>query len=145
MQVSSVPKSINPIIMAFNNCRWKLMGKKVDPDTRKPSLVCFKKWQIAGDAYHRFDRNMSGLVYWASLKATAESTNPEERVTTCVSCIPNIKVPESDCEQLPCGDFIHKTCLQKNEYRPPSCLTCISQRNMTAFQRREAGLTKSLP
>ncbi len=126
-----------PTTCAFNSCRWKWVGKKIDPRTRRPVVVRSDDWKIADDAYHRFDEDTSGVVNWLHLKIVTEPITSDE--FTCAVCLYE-HVPKYSCKALECGHQFHPSCIDNWLRENSTCPLCRAQSHMTVFQRREAGL-----
>ncbi len=128
-----------PTTCAFTNCRWKWVGKKIDPRTRLPVVLRSNGWNTADDAYHRFDEDTSGTVNWLHLKITTEPIKATRRETTCILCLRE-HVAESKCMALDCGHTFHPSCVDHWHTENSTCPLCRAQSHMTPFQKREAGL-----
>lgn len=59
-------KFVEPSTCGFNNCWWRYQGKKQNEEGEEPQ-ECSSDWRFANDAYHYFDQQTSGLVYWRQL------------------------------------------------------------------------------
>ncbi|CAF1131525.1 unnamed protein product [Adineta steineri] len=64
---------VNPVTCAFNNCEWRWEGTMQKSDDTEPEDVS-GDWQLADNAYHRFDENVSGTVGWLVLIIEAKAT-----------------------------------------------------------------------
>ena len=53
-------KLVQPVTCAFNNCRWKWTGLKLEPPSLPSLLKC--DWQEADDAYHIFKPDQGGIA-----------------------------------------------------------------------------------
>lgn len=98
---------VRPVTCAFNNCRWKWAGRKVEPLPNPPSVHRDKKWQTADDAYHLFKPNTggSGKAQWLTLTIYAE--DPKREPLVCTLCL----IPSSKgIDIYDCGHRLHKTC-----------------------------------
>ena len=100
-------KRVQPVTCAFNNCRWKWAGKKVEPFPNPPSEYRDRKWQVADDAYHLFKPNTGGggKAQWLALTIFAE--DPKIEPLYCSLCL----IPSSKgIDTYGCGHQLHKTC-----------------------------------
>ena len=68
-------KYVEPLTCAFNNCWWSWRGKKQVKEYEEPTF-CSGDWKYAGDAYHYFDENTSGMVQWRTLILEAAKHKP---------------------------------------------------------------------
>ncbi|CAF0798053.1 unnamed protein product [Rotaria sp. Silwood1] len=57
---------VQPTTCGFNNCWWRFEGMKRDGEG-KPPQFCQSDWKQADNAYHYFDKNISGEVTWLRL------------------------------------------------------------------------------
>lgn len=69
-------KYVNPATCGFNNCWWRYDGTK-DCENGPPQL-CSSDWTHADDAYHRFDKQESGIIIWRKLIFEAVKQRPLE-------------------------------------------------------------------
>ncbi len=141
------PKCASPVVpttCAFTNCKWKWVGKKIDPRTRRPVVLRSNGWNTADDAYHRFDEDTSGSVNWLHLKITTKDP-ARAHIDTCVVC--SREIFESSTGRIPghgkaleCGHKFHYFCNDNWLSVNSTCPLCRAQSHMMAFQRKEAGL-----
>ena len=116
---------VKPVTCAFNNCRWKWAGKKLEPFPNQPSEHRNKEWQIADDAYHLFKPNTDGggKVQWLTLTIFAEDHKREQ--LCCSLCL----IPSSKgIDIYGCGHQLHKMCAvsypPQTENMNSSCPRC---------------------
>ena len=138
-----------PTTCAFNSCRWKWVGKKMDPNTHRPIVVRSGthkigetkstvntypyNWTIADNAYHRFDEDTSGSINWLRLKITTESI--EDREITCALCLLERR-PREESKALQCGHEFHSACFDawSDIGSTATCPHCLALSHMTPFQ-----------
>lgn len=58
---------IDPVIVAFNNCEWKVAGTKRAHADAAPEAVDQQEWQVAGNCYERFKDDPTDQTIWSSL------------------------------------------------------------------------------
>lgn len=118
-------KNVQPVTCAFNNCRWKWAGRKLEPLPNPPSEHRDKKWQVADDAYHLFKPKSSGggKAQWLMLTIYTEDSKSDPIL--CTLClIPSCK----GIETYDCGCQLHITCVmshpKQGENLSTFCPTC---------------------
>ncbi len=124
---------------AFNNCRWKWVGKKVVSPSQPP-VVVRGDWKEADNAYHRFEERESGKAQWLLLKITTEdmeSTSSDQRL--CAVCLAFINKPEKT-STLPCNHTYHSQCIAEWLERSTTCPLCRAAASMTTLMKKAAGL-----
>jgi hypothetical protein len=58
---------IDPTIVAFNNCEWKVSGFKRASPGAPLEPVNQQEWQVAGNCYERFKDDPTDTTVWSSL------------------------------------------------------------------------------
>ena len=122
---------------AFNNCRWKWVGKKVVSPS-SPPVVVRGEWKEADDAYHRFEEKESGKAKWLLLKITTEPLG-DGSSGVCAICLSSYSSSEG-CGTLPCKHTYHSRCITEWLSRNPTCPLCRAMASMTTLMKKAAGL-----
>ncbi|KAJ3294867.1 hypothetical protein HK104_003208 [Borealophlyctis nickersoniae] len=94
-----------PELCAFNNCRYKFYGVKLNPLTRNAKRVSCA-WRTAGekDAYQRFEPASSGIAHWIRLVLEARPVGYREELR-CMVCLEEVyAVQEGDQENVVVGN-----------------------------------------
>lgn len=111
-----------PVAYGFNRCEFMTVGLKITLDCQYPQ-VARQDWQRLLDSYHRFVPKSDG---WLKFKLASRELKP--RLKFCVLCMSE---SETGIACAPCGHGFHASCLKEEG----TCLQCIGERNMTAYQK----------
>ena len=131
-------KQVIPTTCAFNNCRWKWVGRKIEHPTRRPVTIR-ADWKVADDAYHYFDETKSGTANWLHLKITTKHASYDHIVHVCAICLDHAWVL-AETDTLPCGHTFHGKCVGEWMKQSRTCPLCRASSIMTPFMRKAAGL-----
>ena len=124
---------------AFNNCKWKWVGKKVVSPS-SPPVVVRGEWKEADDAYHLFEEKESGKAKWLLLKITTEplGDGSSER-GLCAICLSSYSSSEGR-STLPCKHTYHSRCITEWLSRNPTCPLCRAVASMTILMKKATGI-----
>lgn len=125
---------IQPVTCAFNNCRWKWAGRKLE--LHNAPTHHREEWQIADDAYHQFKPkgDSGGTAQWLKLAIFTEK--PTYKPITCAICLMQSIQPTETYE---CGCQLHKVCVLNFPYHTSEknssvCPTCY-MKNLNGCKR----------
>ena len=119
-----------PVTCGFNNCQWKVIGRKIEKLGQPPKM--FKtEWKSAGDAYERFSPNINGSAHFLDLKILCEVG---QRML-CVVCAESIerdeKVAIAECRHT----FHSDRCFDVATSVDRNCIRCMARQSMTNYQK----------
>ena len=119
-------ETVVPVTCAFNNCRWKFIGRKIEKLGQPPRM--FKtEWKSAGgDYYERFSPDESGTAHFLDLKILCTTDDKRNRTAVCVACGMHIFVTKT----LKCGHVVHEECSDLAS----GCIECEARGSMTCYQ-----------
>lgn len=121
-------EAVEPETCGFNNCKWKVIGRKVEK-LCKPQM--FKtNWKSIGDLYERFSPEESGTAHFLALKILYKESIPDE---VCAACAKPM-TQDVARKRESCGHSFHADrCF--NMATAPSCIECTARSNMTPHQK----------
>ena len=121
-------KPVIPVTCGFNNCEWKVIGRKVEKLGQPPKMFR-TKWKSAGDAYERFSPDKNGKVHFLDLKILCKR---EQRMLCCVICTGIIEGDEKVAE---CGHTFHSDRCFDVATVDRNCIECVARQSMTNYQK----------
>ena len=115
-----------PITCGFNNCKWKIIARKVE--LGKPQM--FKTdWKSVGDLYKYYSPEKSGEANFVALKIICRKTDSQKLI--CFAC--GSEGTNANMQQAGCGHFFHAAgCFDVGDQ---DCIECVANRNMTNYQK----------
>ena len=129
---------VQPVTVAFNNCKWKSVGEKVSP--KQPSKPFQSEWHDADNNYYIFDEKETGTVRWLNLTFMTVDRSQQVDVPECGICLEplctdtNAKDP---AQTLACGHELHRSCIKKLKHYGLVCPFCSAQ--ISSYQKKRSG------
>ena len=120
-------EGVIPITCGFNNCEWKIIGRKVE--LGKPPQMFKTDWKSVGDFYERFSPEKSGKANFVALKIICRKTDGQKII--CFAC--GSEGTNANMQQAGCGHSFHAAgCF---DVADRDCVECFATRNMTNYQK----------
>jgi hypothetical protein len=80
---------IEPSIVAFNNCEWKVSGAKRAHADAALEAVYQQEWQVAGNCYERLKDDPTDQTVWSSLIISTRKREPSPVVQPAALPLPH--------------------------------------------------------
>lgn len=126
-------RGVVPVTCAFNNCWWKVVGRKIDRFGKRPEAFC-SNWKEAGDTYERFSPEKSGEAHFLELKILCQRFKVQEM---CVVCGMVVREWMKDMKMAACGHQFHaQSCFDLATNVGKMCIKCLANRSMTSYQKQ---------
>ena len=120
-------KGVVPITCGFNNCKWKVIGRKIDKLGQPPQMFR-SDWKSAGDAYERFSPEKSGKTHFLDLKILCKEADGKQICTLCGGA------SVSAMKKARCGHAFHADrCFDLAT--DGNCIECMANQNRTSYQK----------
>lgn len=118
-----------PTTCAFNNCQWKVVGRKVSELGQRPQTFS-KDWESVGDKYARFSPKRNGTAHFLDLKILCRKAAQSQ---VCAVCARQINLRNQ--VKVKCGHIFHAGhCFDVGSTTDRNCIECTSRDNMTRYQ-----------
>ena len=116
-----------PITCGFNNCKWKIIARKVE--LGKPPQMFKTDWKSVGDLYEYYSPEKSGEANFVALKIICRETDGQKLI--CFEC--GSEGTKENMQQAGCGHLFHAAgCFDVVDR---DCIECVANRNMTNYQK----------
>ena len=121
---------VESVTFAFNNCKWKIVGRKHDNLITNSPEMFSTDWKTVGNVYERFSPEKSGMGDSLDLKVLVG-----QRFPICAVCASS----KGEMQTAKCGHAFHTgKCADAAIREPEDCIGCVSRRGMTVFQKQFA-------
>ena len=122
--------NVVPITCGFNNCEWKVIGRKINKLGEHPQM--FKSdWKSAGNAYEHFSPDDSGTAHFLDLKIFCKKVRSN---IVCVVCANSILLCSQE-KKARCGHIFHSDHCFDIATSDRNCIECMAVRSMTDYQK----------